>query len=184
MKTTDWKFDFSSLPRWDNRNSIPWIYDEFFEIPQSDTLCCIYSINEVTMCNYMGFLAIIKTKSNPKLFLNIAEGMNFCDSFSVNKKGNLIFLLPSIYYIDTNTAKRPILIIDIDKSVFSYFDTENFSPSYKIVELSEDVFGIEADEYQKKHDKRLKKLSKKRIIIKYLKWYKLTDISSLPKMIL
>ena len=183
MKTTDWKFDFSLLPHWDNRNFDPWVYDEFFEIPQSDTLCCIYSIAEVTMCNYLGFLAIIKTKKDPKLFLNITEGMNFSNNISVNKKGNLIFLQPSIYNTATETNKRPILIIDISKNVFSYFDTENFNTCYKVVELNDDIFGIEADEYQKKYDKRLNVLSKKKIQIKSLNWYKLTEINSLPKLV-
>lgn len=183
MKTTDWKFDFSVLPHWNYRNSDPLIFDEFFEIPQSDTLCCIYSIVEATMCNYVGFLAILKTKENPELFLNIAEGMNFSNNFSVNKKGNLLFLQPDLYNRDTKTRKRPILIIDTSKNIFSYFDTGNFSPSYKVVELNEDVFGIEADERQKKGDKRLRALSKKKIRLKRLKWHDLTDIHSLPEMI-
>lgn len=183
MKTTDWKFDFSLLPRWDNRNFDPWVYDEFFEIPQSDTLCCIYSIAEVTMCNYLGFLAIIKTKKDPKLFLNITEGMKFTNNISVNKNGNLIFLQPSIYNTATETDKRPILIIDISKNIFSYFDTENFNTCYKVAELNDDIFGIEADEYQKKYDKRLNVLSKKKIQIKSLNWYKLTEINSLPKLV-
>ena len=29
MFTTDWKFDFSTLPRWDNREKIPYIHDEY-----------------------------------------------------------------------------------------------------------------------------------------------------------
>lgn len=75
MKTTDWKFDFSVLPRWNYRNSI--------------------------------------------------------------------------------------LIIDTSKNVFSYIETKNYNPCYKVVELNEDVFGIEADKSQRQ-DKRLNALSKKR----------------------
>ena len=26
-KTTDWQFDFSALPRWNNRNRISFVYD-------------------------------------------------------------------------------------------------------------------------------------------------------------
>lgn len=55
MTATDWKFDFESLPRWDNRERIPFVYDAFFDIPQNDALCCIYSIVEVSMCNPEGF---------------------------------------------------------------------------------------------------------------------------------
>ncbi len=204
MKTTDWKFDFSSLPHWDIHDSEPWVYDEFFEIPQSDTLCCIYSIIEATMCNYIGFLAILKNKDDPKLFLNVAGGMNFSNNFSVNNKGNLIFLQPHIYNKATNTVKCPILVIDIEKSVFSYLDIENYNPNYKVVELGDGVFGIAADELQKKRDKlrsilsvlgisgdkyqkkyyeRLRSFSKQKIDTKSLDWYKLDDIGLLPKMI-
>lgn len=182
MKTTDWKFDFSSLPHWDNRNSIPFVYDEFFDIPQNNTLCCIYSIAEVSMCNYVGFLAIIKNKEKPELFLNITEGITFCPNVSVNTDGNLIFLQPSIYDKDTNTIKRPILIINISKHVFSYIVTDNHNPCYKVVELSKNVFKIDADTYQKKVDKRLNALSRKKIRINRLKWHSLAELDSLPKI--
>ena len=49
------------------------VYDEYFEIPQSDTLCCIYSIAEVSMCNYLGFLAILKNKEKPLLQVKICH---------------------------------------------------------------------------------------------------------------
>ena len=67
MKTTDWEYDFASLPRWDNRERIPYVYDEYYALPQSDTLCCLYSICEASMLNYLGFLAILKNKENPEL---------------------------------------------------------------------------------------------------------------------
>lgn len=183
MKTTDWKFDFSSLPHWDNRNSIPYVYDEFFDIPQSDTLCCIYSIAEVSMSNYLGFLAIIKNKEKPELFLNITEGINFCPNISVNPDGNLIFLQASIYNKDTHAIKRPILIIDISKQVFSYVSTDNYNPCYEVVELKKNVFRIKADADQKKSDKRLNELCKKKIRINRLTWHDLSELSSLPEML-
>ena len=182
MKTTDWKFDFSSLPRWDNRNSIPYVYDEFFEIPQSDTLCCIYSIAEVSMCNPLGFLAIIKGKQKPELFFNITEGICFCPNVSAGKDGNLLFLQPSIYNKDTNTISRPILIIDIARRVFSYFATDNQNPCYHVVELNNNVFRIEADASQKKNDKHLRALCRKKIRINRLKWHDLSELTSLPEI--
>ncbi len=45
-KTTDWQIDFSTLPRWNNRNIVPFVYEKFHHLPKSDTLCCIYSIAE------------------------------------------------------------------------------------------------------------------------------------------
>lgn len=183
MKTTDWKFDFSSLPHWDKRNSIPYVYDEFLDIPQSDTLCCIYSIAEVSMSNYLGFLAIIKNKEKPELFLNITEGIAFCPNISVNLDGNLIFLQASIYNKDTHTVKRPILIIDISKQFFSYVSTDNYNPCYEVVELNKNVFRIKADANQKKSDKRLNVLSKKKIRINRLTWHDLSELNSLPEML-
>jgi len=183
MRTTDWKFDFSSLPRWDNRNQFSYVYDEFFEIPQSDTLCCIYSICEVGMCNYAGFLVILRNKENPELFLNITERFNFSDNISVNARGNLIFLQPSIYDKNSNTSKSPILIIDVSKKAFSYFATDNYNPCYKIVELNKNVFKIEADAYQKESDKGLKALSEKEIHIDRLRWYGLDMLNSLPELL-
>ena len=32
MKTTEWNYDFSSLPCWSNRETDPYIYDEYFEL--------------------------------------------------------------------------------------------------------------------------------------------------------
>ena len=183
FKTTDWKFDFSTLPYWDNRDSVPWFYDKFYEIPQSDALCCIYSIIEASMCNYIGFLAILKNKAEPKLFLNITHGINFSDNFSVNEKGNLIFLRAQIYDKATNKAECPVLIIDIEKSLFSYLVTVNYNPCYKIIELGDGVFGVEADNYQKKNDRRLSIFSKQKIDTKCLEWHKLDDIGLLHKMI-
>lgn len=183
MQTTDWNFNFSSLPYWNNRNSIPFVYDEFFEIPQNDSLCCIYSISEVSMCNPLGFLAIIKNKQNPHLYLNVTDGIAFSPIFSLNNDGNLIFLQPNIYYKDTNTIKRPILIIDISKNIFSFFPTDNHNPCYTVSEVNKNVFKIKADPLQKKHDKLLKALSKKKIKINALNWFDLNTINLLPQMI-
>lgn len=81
MNTTDWKYDFASLPRWDTREKFPFVDDEFFELPQSNTLCCLYSIVEASMLNYVGFLAILKNKDNPELILNLAEEFVFLCQF-------------------------------------------------------------------------------------------------------
>ena len=177
MRITDWKFDFSSLPHWNDRDTILWIYDEFFDIPQSDTLCCIYSVAEVSMCNYLGHLAILKNKEKPELLLNVDQGMSFCDNVSVSTDGSLIFLQPDIRY------KRPVLIIDITKNIFSYVLTDNHNPCYKIVESGRNVFAIEADAYQKKNDKLLKALCRRKIRINSLRWYSLDKLESLPEMI-
>lgn len=184
MKTTDWTFDFSSLPGWDIRQTIPYVYDEFFEIPQSDMVCCIYSIAEVTMGHYLGHLAILKNKEDPQLVLNITKEYTFGTNCSVNKTGDLIFLQPNIYNHHTHTTKRPILIIDIQNNRFSYLKTDNINPCYTVVEINDRVFKIEADAYQKKHDKRLRALSRKKIRLHRLKWYDVTQLDALAEWIL
>lgn len=179
---TDWKFDFSSLPLWDNRHSFSGIYDKFFQVDQNDTLCCIYSILEASMCNYVGFLAILRNKANPKLILNVTDGMNFCENFFADESGNYIFLQPSIYLSEINAVKRPILILDISRAKFTYYDTDNTNPNYRIVQLKEYLFGIKADQNQRKHDIRLKALERNKIDLRRLIWYDFSEISALPQM--
>ena len=184
MKTTDWEYDFASLPRWDNRERIPYVYDEYYALPQSDTLCCLYSICEASMLNYLGFLAILKNKENPELVLNIAEAFPFCVNFSASDDGNLLFLQPSIYDRDRNRCARPVLILDIQKNRFSYIKTANYCPEYKVVQKKANVFVIEADAYQRKHIKQLAALHGKKIRTRWLRWYAMNKLPALPQMIL
>lgn len=182
MKTTDWKFAFSSLPHWDARDKIPYVYDNFWEIPQHDTLCCIYSIAEVGMCNYVGFLAILRNKEKPELILNIAEGMNFCNQISASTNGSFVFLMPSIYDPSSNTQKSPILILDIAKNAFAYVDTDNRNPCYSIVEINDHVFTVNAAPHQK-NDPHLIKLSQKEIDTDRLRWFGFAELHTLPEML-
>ena len=178
-RTTDWKFDFSSLPHWNNRNTIPFVYDKFYSSPRNDILCCIYSIAEVRMGWYTGFLAILKNKEHPELMLNIAEDMTFCDNFSSNKNDDILFLQPSIYNKENNTVNCPILIIDLTQKKFACYSTDNYNPCYKVIEISDTVFGIEAGETQVKTDERLNALSKRKIDLTCLKWYDLSKLNNL-----
>lgn len=184
MKTTDWKYDFTSLPRWDNREKFSYVYDEFFEIPQSDTLCCLYAINEVSMLNYLGFLAILKNKEKPELFLNLTDGFTFCVNFSASADGNLIFLQPNIYDRPTNRCLRPVLILDIRNNRFSYLKTANYLPCYKVLQVKTNVYVIEADAYQQKGNPQLAALHGKKIRTRWLRWYAMDQLSKLPQMIL
>ena len=182
MLTTDWKFDFSTLPRWDNREKIPYIYDEYYYVPDSDVLCCIYSISEVSMGNYLGFLAILQDRSNPTLLLNITEEFNFCNNFSASKDGHYLFLQPSIYKSRDNSIHRPVLVIDVLENKFAFITTDNLNPCYKVIELDKFNFKIEADENQK-GDPRLDELCRKKIRIDRLEWHTLSTLTSLQKML-
>lgn len=176
--TTYWKFDFPSLPRWDIRNTIPFVYDKFYSLPQSDMLCCIYSIAEVRMGWYVGSLAILKNKESPELVLNISDGLDFCDNFSANKSGNMLFLQPSIYDKESTKVRCPILIIDLSHKKFALFETNNYNPCYKVVEISDTLFGIEADEKQRKTDERLNSLAERKIDSGRLEWRDLSELNT------
>ncbi len=176
MLTTDWKFDFSTLPQWDNRNRIPYVYDEYYEVPNSDTLCCIYSIAEVSMGNYLGFLAILKDKSNPTLLLNVTEKFCFCNNFASSKDGRFLFLQPHVYNKEEESVCRPVLIIDVIANKFAVVATDNLNPRYKIIELDNFNFKAEADESQK-GDQRLDELCRKKIQIDCLEWHELSELS-------
>ncbi len=180
---TDWNFDFSSLPNWSNRDSVPFVYDKFYPIPQQDILCCIYSIAEVRMGWYIGSLAILKNKNSPELLLNISEGVNFCDNFSVNQSGDIIFLQASIYNKTMNSVICPVLIIDIAQAKVSYYITDNFNPCYKIIETDDYIFSIEADETQRKADERLNTFAKQKIDLCRLKWYNFSEINTIANKI-
>ena len=180
MRTTDWNYDFASLPHWENRNTLM-AYDQFHEIPQQNALCCIYSIKEVSMCNYVGFLAILKEKDDPTLLINISKGMNFCDNFSVSEDGRFIFLQPSIYD-ERRGRKRPILVINLVENRFSYVLTNNTNPCYHVKQKSTDVFVVEAQESQQ-GDQRLMEIHGIEIHITALQWYELNKLPSLRELI-
>ena len=132
-KTTDWKYDFSSLPHWDKHN-LAYTYDNFNELKKTDTLCCLYSIVEARMMYYIGHLAILKNKQNPELYFNITN-IYFKPYVFYNKNENLLFLLADIYKNDNKTDTKkfmvPIIIIDITKGVFSYYKTDNIATKKK-----------------------------------------------------
>lgn len=182
-RTTDWKYDFSSLPGWDVRERIPFVYVKFYHLPQSDTLCCIYSIAEVRMGWHQGFLAVLENKEKPKLVLNINKKMSFSDNFSASKNGNFVFLLSHFTDKTAGGIGSIILIIDIISEKFSYLRINNYNPCYKIVELDDGVFGIESDEMQRITDKRLDGFSKITIDLCCLDWFYFNEIDVFPERV-
>ena len=170
MTATDWKFDFSTLPKYDVREKTPYVYDKFFEISESDALCGIYSIVEASMLNYVGALILLKNKTEPRVILNVSEKINFTDNFSKSNDGRYIFLQASFCDDINQRINRPIVIIDLSKEQFSIFKTDNLNPIYEVVEIKMGVFRVIADETQKKSDKKLRKLTRKKIRLKWLRW--------------
>lgn len=180
MNTTDWQFDFSSLPYWDNRNSLD-CEDAFYALPKTDTLCCIYSIAEVPMGDCKGFLAILRGKNDPILLTNPTYKMNFSKNFSASTDESLIFLQPCLY-CERHGRVRPILVIDLKKNRFAYIRTKNTNPCYKIIPLSDHVFTVEAYSSQR-NDKRLMSLHGRKIRTKWLRWHDLSKLNNLHDML-
>ena len=66
-RTTDWEFDFASLPYWKAREHIPFVFDIFLPCPKKDLLFCVHTVAEVSMLNYKGFFAILENKESPRV---------------------------------------------------------------------------------------------------------------------
>ena len=73
-RTTDWKYDFFTLPQWKNRSEIPYVYDAFLSFEKADLLFCVTSVVEVSMMNYRGFLSILENKASPRVVFTSRQG--------------------------------------------------------------------------------------------------------------
>ncbi len=65
-----WNNNFGSLKYWKNRETMPYIHDRGFVSPDGKYLFAIYSICEVAMGHYKGFLAIFENKEDPELLID------------------------------------------------------------------------------------------------------------------
>lgn len=181
MRSTDWNYDFSSLPCWDNRKN-GWVYDAFYEIPQTDVLCCLYSITEVRMLDERGFLAILKNKKKPELVLNVTpqmvdgkvDGYNFHTLFFVSNNGQLIFLQPGIYNQKTHREALPLLILDISHNRFAYTMASNLQIIKKITQKSNTVFTVSCFNVKESE----------KICTKWMKWRPLEELPKLHCLVL
>lgn len=181
MRSTDWNYDFSSLPFWNNREN-NCVRDAFYEIPQTDALCCLYSITEVRMSDERGFLAVLRNKKNPELVLNIApqivdgkvDGYNFHTPFFVSNNGQLIFLQPGMYNQKEGRGARPLLILDITRNRFAYTMASNLQIIKKITQKSDTVFTVSC--FNAKESEK--------ICTKWMKWQQLEELPKLHCSIL
>lgn len=171
MRTTDWNYDFSSLPCWNNRDKLWDAYDEFYEIPDRDLLCCLYSIAERRMLDYRGFLAIFRNKEKPELVLAISD-YTFSKTFFVNKEGNLIFLQPCVYIQKLDRAVYPIVVLNIEKKCFSYVLPRNTMGVRKITQDRSAVFTVEISG---RHNRKIRS--------HWLKWHPLDQLPMLYRFI-
>lgn len=164
MDASGWRFDFSALPRWDNRERSGWVFDEFHEIAQQDALVCLYSIDEVSMLNYQGFLAILRNKKNPQLVVNVARGYSFWKNFHASEDGRFVFLQACI------SGHRPLVILDMEKCRFARVLLRNHRPFLKVEQNGDRVFTVEFQEYTRK------------IRIRWLRWYPFAQLERMHRM--
>lgn len=159
---TDWVFDFSQLPRWDIREESPWVSDAFYEV--GDYLICLYSINEVSMLNYQGFLAVLRNKAAPELVANPARSFPFWQTFHASGDGRFVFLQACI------PGKRPVVILDLEQNRFAWAFSRNMFPFLKVIENSDRVF---TTVFQNR---------KRRIRTRWLRWYPMERLEQLRRM--
>lgn len=183
MNATDWKFDFESLHHWSIRKVNPWVYDEFYEIDNSDTLLCVYSIVEMRMMDYRGYVALLKNKESPRLILNAPEVLTFRPGFDQSDDGRYIFLKSIMYDRAKNKAYSLLLAVDLEKELYSYILSDNFNPCFNVVQTDEGVFSVKADEKQVETQEKLREFSKTVIYTDRLEWQAFSSLEKLDKVI-
>ena len=137
MDISGWNYNFEHLPYWDQRKIDPYAYDALYENKQLDIAVLIYSICEIRMCYYVGFLAIFKNKQKPELIMNIT-GWTFKDSPIVfSADGKFAFI-----HFDWWSDGWPILIFDFINYTFSYFYANTEGLNFTINELKKNEFSV------------------------------------------
>lgn len=181
-KTTDWPFNYSSLSCWDIHQTRFNIFDHFVELPKTDTLCCIYSIDEVSMLNYIGHLAILKTKERPSLVIDVPR-YGFEPKVFASSDQRYLFLVAHIYFRESREMMMPIIVVDVVKNTFAIFPNPGNCSAFDIVQLQQDLFEIQSDPREMEHSERCKAIHGQQISIVQLKWRRLSRLKNLPEII-
>jgi len=169
-----WKYEYSKLPYWENRDKTPWIYDKLYENPNRNNAVLIYSIAEVGMGKYFGFLAVFDNKQRPQLILNTTafNVLPRMPMFSTN--GNLCFLLASFYEKNKNLSACPFLILNFELQAFDCFKvTDGFN--YSIDEKNKAEFML----IQQYHNDRLESFDRQIIRIDQCNWRPFSELHAL-----
>lgn len=165
MNISGWEFDFESLPRWDNRETMLDCKDYLYESPDATYACLLYSVTEVGMLNYRGFCAILQGKNAPELLLHIPY-VNFEPYAKFSKDGKLLFLKALYRY-----GKRFILVLNLEKS--KYAVVHFCAPVwYELEESDGGMFRITFDKEQTKDDRRIQRIKNTLIDTEQLNWRK------------
>jgi hypothetical protein len=90
-RSTDWKFDFTTLPHWKTRLKIPYLYDLFLPFEKAELLFCVHSVAEVTMMNYRGFFTILENKESPRVVFTSRKGIFGPNLYADDQEKHLCF---------------------------------------------------------------------------------------------
>lgn len=178
MNIQGWNFDFESLPYWPDEKDSYQFTHELYENEQSDLACVLYSILENTMCNYLGCLAILRKKEDPCLDLVIHSFLVPWHQVSFSSNGNQIFLQVSIHNRSRSRYVRPLLVLDLAQNRFSYVRENLYSVSYRIEEVTPDLFFLVIGDPQSSSKQEIV-FSKEAIDFDTLAWFPMKEIESL-----
>ena len=174
MVIEEWEYEFSKLPRWDNRDKIPWVYDKLYENPNRNNAVLIYSIAEVGIGKYFGFLAVFSNKAQPHLTLNTTAFTVIPQMPMFSANGDICFLLACLYEKRKNLLACPLLILNFELEAFNCFKvTDGFN--YSVDEKNKAEFVL----VQQYHNDRLKSFDGQIIRIDQCNWKPFSELHTL-----
>ena len=170
MEINGWHYDYEKLPYWDIRDRFSYVFDELYENEQSDTACLIYSIAEVSMCNEVRCLAVLRQKSSPELMINVTSfhfpRQHVC--YSLN--GKYIFLKAHVYVEAENRILCPIIIIDLFNDKFASADIHANTTCSTFKELNSNQILVTTPLIKKEHEDVL-------FMFSQLKWFPILELN-------
>lgn len=161
-----WAYDFKSLPNWDNKYNNPWVTEKIFEPDPADFLCMVYSIEEIRMGWYQGYLLLLYDTDQSTGYIN--SDRLWGQNITYLKKNGLLVLNANIHY--NEDLSSPLVFIDVVNRKFAIFDISN-GIHYKVVESES---GIKLIENEKSN---FKSRDNEYIQIDALKWYEISELS-------
>ncbi len=115
-----WNYDFSTLSRWNNHDNYPepYITDHGVVSPNGKYLYAIYSVIEVSMGHYCGFLAILENKENPKLLLDRKYSCYRQNPFFISD--SIIMLYEHAIHRFSDARLNAYIVYDCEKKQFAF----------------------------------------------------------------
>lgn len=129
-----WRYDFASLPLWQERASIPWCTYKIFEDAEHDTACLLYGVVEERMLAYFGFCAVFRNKSDPVCDAAFT-GIKVRQQNPAFSKDGRFLLLSAVY-----RGKGVILVLDLKNRKYALAELPDLTPVREITEEDADIF--------------------------------------------